>query len=326
MQFIIRVVTNTLFQVLSRLFSSGAGFFIAILIASHFGPQGYGEYAKVTAYVGIFYLIIDFGLNAVFLHKERAETHIKSLLFLRVVFALSLIVLSVGAAVLLPFNMITQVGFSPLAKIGIAIFSITLLTEGIVYSASALFQLRLSYRHLAVATLIGSLVTLAAVSYVVYASLPLVCIFASFVLGGITKAGVSLFLMHGKRLEPVRYVTMKELLLAASPVAVMIICNAIYFRVDMFILSILKTTRDVGIYDFAYKFFDFMIAIPLYMSNVLYPKLIAGEASKKMERNKLLSYVGIFGLASLFLAIPVEIAAPMIGRVRGDFVASVVPL
>jgi len=75
------IFRNTSFQIFSKLATSGISFLIAILIARNFGVLGFGDFTKITAFVAPLYLVVDFGLNAVFLQKEESKNFV-NLLFL----------------------------------------------------------------------------------------------------------------------------------------------------------------------------------------------------------------------------------------------------
>lgn len=154
------IVSNTLFQIVARVITSGASFVIAIVVVRHFGVLGYGDYAKITAYVSLFYLLSDLGFNAIFLQQDDAKNRFKELLYLRFVIAIILIVVLNLISASLPYNQLSGIGYSPAVKMGILLFSLTLLTESTLYSSSVIFQQKLTYHNLLFAGLIGSLISL----------------------------------------------------------------------------------------------------------------------------------------------------------------------
>jgi O-antigen/teichoic acid export membrane protein len=115
------VFKNTLYQVVARLGTSFIGFLITIIIARQFGVIGYGDFTKVTAFVSVFYLFVDFGLNATFLKNENKK--FKDVLFVRLVIALILFLICNLIVLLLPYDQVIDKGFSPSLKIAIFIFS-----------------------------------------------------------------------------------------------------------------------------------------------------------------------------------------------------------
>ena len=99
-----KIATNTLYQIITKLSTSASGFIITILIAHYLGAQGYGQYIKITTFVSMFYLIADFGLNAIFLSLSQKEALIRRLLALRLALSLLIVIFVNLLIFFLPFN------------------------------------------------------------------------------------------------------------------------------------------------------------------------------------------------------------------------------
>ena len=325
------IATNTLFQIIARIASSGTSFLITILVAHHFGIIGYGDFAKVTGFVTLFYLFADFGLNAVFLQKADAKIRFKDLFYTRLLWSIVLTFLVTSIAAFLPYNPQTHIGFSPEVRLGISIFSFTLITEAILYTSTAIFQRELSYENFMISSVIGSLFTLVIVFVASTISQSLFAVYISFIIGGLLESVLALFLTK-EAVVPfaIDLKFVRELTVETLPIALLLIFNLIYFRIDIFLLSLLKSSQDVGIYDLAYKFFDFLIALPLFLSNALYPSLIQNEKDNKMFSAVVHKYMGLFLLFSFVVLIPTWIFAPLIRFIPsenpGEFLPAVLPL
>ncbi len=322
-----QVAANTLFQVIARVVTSGASFVITVLIARTLGVQGYGDFAKVTAFVSLFYLFADFGLNAVFLQQKDANDRFSELFYTRTFFSIILLLIVNLIAAFLPYNSVTGTGFSPAVHVGISIFSLTLITESLVYTATVIFQQNLSYEFFMIASFAGSVATLLLVFGVTRITTSLPLLLSCFVLGGVVKSIAALFFAK-RHVLPIAINTkfIKKLIVQTLPITFMLVCNMIYFRIDMFLLSLLKPSTDVAQYDLSYKFFDFFIALPLFLSNALYPSLLTQVTDVSGMRDNIKKYSGIFFLLSIVVLIPVWIAAPALQLIRPDFAAAVVPL
>jgi len=325
------IATNTLFQIIARVVSSGTSFLIRILIARQFALEGYGDFAKVIAFVTLFYLFADFGLNAVFLQKEDSKVRFKDLFYTRFILAILLTFFVNAIALFLPYNPQFHIGFSPEVRIGIMFFSFTLITEAIVYTATAVFQRELSYEYFMVSSVIGSVTTLFLVLVVTVFSNSLYFVYLSYIVGAIIESGLALFFTREGVLPPkidIRFA--RKLTLETVPVALMLIFNLIYFRIDMILLSLFKPSTDVGIYDMAYNFFDFLIALPLFLSNALYPSIIKNEKNHRNFKQTIHKYVFLFIGFSFLVVVPTWILAPLLGFIPskhpGDFLPAVVPL
>ncbi len=322
MQWYKKVAANTFFQIIARIFSSGSSFIITILLARSLGIAGYGDFAKITAYVSLFYFLSDFGLNAIFLQKEHPKGFAQ-LLQLRVLLSLIFIIVVNIVAFFLPYFPTTGIGFSPLVKMGIILFSFTILTEALSNTATALFQKKISYEYYMLGSIVGSLVTLVFVCFAVLLHQSLLVILVGFVIGAFVRSAVSL-VCTGEKSFIVRLDISfaKELLQESLPIALMLFCNLLYFRVDMMLLSFLKPSSSVALYDYSYKFFDFLIALPLFLSNTLYPSLL----QEKENRSKIMHHLLLFFIISLPITVVCWLLAPLIGIIKQDFLPSVLSL
>lgn len=328
MAFYRKLATHTIYQIIARIVSSGISFLITVFIARHFGVSSYGDYAKVTAFISLFYLLADFGFNAVFLQQEENTERFKDLFYLRLILSVVLIAIVNTLSLLLPYNNITGIGFSPFVKLGIAIFSLTILTESILYSSFAIFQRKFIYTRFMWATILGSIATLGFVAIFSLLRLPFYWIFIGYVLGAILEAGTALFFTDEHLFPVVLHISfIQKLAKETLPVALMLVFNLIYFRIDMLLLSLFKPSLDVGLYDISYRVFDFLIALPLFLSNVLYPMLIDSEKNNRIEKSKVKEYVLSFVGLGVLTAIPFWFLSPIIFLlIRPQLLPAIVPL
>lgn len=318
------IAKNTLFQIIARLTTSFTTLIITILIARTFGVVGYGDFTKITTYVGIFYLVVDFGLNAVFLQRDTKKGF-RDLLYLRLGLVLVFLIILNAGAFILPSRDF-QIGFSPFVKLGILIFSFSLFAAAILFSSSALFQKRLRFDLLIKSQAIGALTTLLLVLVFITFSLSLYYILLAFILGGLVGGLVSLRLTQEKILPIEIHVSIaKSLITESLPLAGMLIFNLIYFRIDVLLLSLLRPTADVGVYGIAMRFFDFLIALPLFLSNSLYPIFIEGQKNKRSGIPILKTYLLTSVMCSLVLMVVFWFLAPLFSLIKPDFSFAILP-
>lgn len=320
------IAKNTFYQTIAKIFSSGTGFIITILIARYFGVTQYGDFVKITSFVALFYLAVDFGINAIFLREDEKLVHFKDLFYLRLLISLAIFILSNFIAVFLPFNSILGIGFSSFVKLGIFIFSFSLFTQSVIYSTSAVFQKELSYSRYAWSVIFGALVNLAVVILVVIYKGTMLEVVLSYLIGNLITAAAGLVLVRRKILLPSLDIDFsKKIILSSMPLGIMLVFNLVYFRADTILLSLLKTSKDVGIYGLSYKFFDFLVALPLFLSNSLYPFLL--ESKKNIRKFFILvqNYLLVFTIIGVFLIIPFLFLSPLFTLIKKDFVLSVLP-
>ncbi len=334
-----KIAANTLYQIITKLSTSASGFIITILIARYLGTQGYGQYTKITAFVSMFYLVADFGLNAIFLQLSQKEALTRRLIALRLLLSLFIVMLVNLLILILPFSPAQDIGFSPNLRLGSFIFSLTIISQAIILSATAIFQKKLRYDLYMYSAISGTLLTLGLIFFFSINHAPLECILFSYVLGGSLSALLSLLLLKEKT-TPLREVVLssskdllkidlkfsKQLLKASLPLGLMLFFNLVYFRIDIIILSFYKNTTDVALYGYAYKYFEFLLAIPLFLSNAIYPFLLRSLKNLRSYYQFCQKYLLLFLLLSLPILILAWILSPTIAIVKDDFLPSVLIL
>jgi len=322
----LHVAKNVFYQLISRLVTAFTGFVVTIVIARYFGASSYGDYTKITATVALFYLFVDFGLNAIYLQEDSDHSHFKDLFYSRTLLSFLLTVLLGIIVFFLPFNVAHNSGFSPTVKLGIIFYSTTIIFQAIQQSALAVFQKSLAYQKLVGANVIGSIIILLFALYAAYASISLNMLILLLSVGSGVSAFASLLFAH-KKLTPlsidIQFV--KKLFVKSVPLGLMLVFNLVYFRIDSILLSFLKSSQDVGVYGLAYRFFDFLIALPLFFSNALYPKLL--ESSKNFRNlNQILRfYVFLYTIISVCLIFGCFLMSPLFSYIKPEFANSVLP-
>jgi len=318
------IAKNTFYQVFARAATSFIGFLITIIIARKFGVLGYGDFTKVTSFVALFYLVLDFGLNAFFLQYEKAN--FKNLFYLRILISLIVFTCLNLIALLLPYNSVLNSGFSENARIGIFIFSFSVFAQSIIVSTSAVFQKTVNYFSYMIGIVIGSVANFVLVLTFAFLNFSIFLILFAFVASSFLSAILLLKLTREETL-PVAFDKQfaKEIFTKSLPIGLMLIFNLIYFRADIFLLSLFSSTKAVGIYGLSYKFFDFLIALPLFLSNAIYPFLIQAKNEKEKFFKLIKIYFTVFLLLSIVVIIPFWFASPLFILIKSDFSSSIIP-
>ncbi len=318
------VAKNTLYQFASRLVSSFTGFLIAIIIARFFGVLGFGEYIKITSYVTLFYLLIDFGLNAIFLNLEKQD--FKTFFYLRIFISSLLFIIINLVAFILPYDVNSLSGFSFNTKLGILIFSLSVFSQSLILSSIAIFQKNVNFKFYAKGIIIGSVVNLILVFGLAFLKFSILYVLFAFVLTGFLTG--ALHIMDTKeKLLPFSFDKKyaRDIFVLALPIGLMLLFNLIYFRADIILLSLMSTTKSVGIYGLSYKFFDFLIAIPLFLSNAVYPFLIKYKNDQAIFKKLINRYLLIFFSMSLVLILVFWFSTPLFTFIKSDFSKASIP-
>ena len=321
------IAKNALFQFVGRFLITAAGFVVTILLARTFGVSGLGVFVAVTTYVSFGYLLSDFGLNAIYLKLDPKTKRFSDFFLTRLFLAGGLLMLLVLPVVLLSKAGINVFGITPLLLPGLLLFSLTILTQAVVTTCSAMFQLHSRYDKLLYSLLPGAIVLILLVALIILFRLPLVTVFAAYVVSGIVSATAA-YSLSGKRVSfalPDKTFT-RTLLLRGIPLGSLLIFNLLYFRIDILLLSMLKGEQAVGVYGYAYKFFDFALAIPLFLSNSLYPFLLGNQKNVRKGKVNEREYFFLFFLSGTLIGAVGVLLSPIIILAGEEFAASVAVL
>lgn len=335
-----KVLANTTFQIIGKALTAATTFLLTIIIGRSLGPAGYGEFTKIFVFVGYFYTIYDFGLNNIFVKlassknlgkylkqdnasHESNEVHLFRLMVgLRTFLSVTLAIAAIAIAFALPYNQNLAIGFSPIAKIGIALASVTILTQALTTSANALFQKRLRYDLSVLAAALGSIAVIASTVIVFAVKGGLFGYISAYIIGGSVSAMAALVIIAKKlKVSPLPIFNRrqaKKLIASSWPIGLALILNLVYFRIDVLILSYNRTSAEVGFYGLSYQFFEAFLTIPLFISNALYPllaKLHTNDRKKFVKEAKF--YFALMILASLVLAVALYLVSLLIPAFYG---------
>jgi len=323
------IALNTVSQIVGKIITGGTTFIISLLIAKSLGASGFGDFTKITTFVAFFYLFADFGLNTAYLELSDDKRAQKNLLTVRVLLGLGLMFLCLALLAFLPGT--TSGGYSPLVKLGIILFSGSILFQALITTANAFFQKSLRYEYATYALSAGSICTLFTVCLL--PSLHLTGVLPNIVVlawGSLLTAGLSLF--FAKKLVPslsfsFNIDVVKKMLTIAFPLGLTLLCNVVYFHADSVILTITKSTYDVGIYGLAYKMFELPLVIPTFFMNAVFPLLLVSKKKGDMAAfiRQMKQSLSILFLLSLVIGVGAYISAPVFSHIKTDFQASILP-
>ena len=273
LNFLVNFTTYNLSSLISKAFS----FILFIFLIRKLSPENYGLYSLIWAQFYLFSSILDFGTTTygiVYLpqllvkDKEKAKTIIKTLFSLRFLLAglyLSVLFISTyfmyrdrlvlkGVMLLLPVAIANSISGSYL------ILTSVLNKVYISSMVSLIFNLVYTISLITVLFHFGSLWKVLVAISVLYALYSLVLFILNLKLAKEKFHLKNLFLIK-KSFFPISLSIIKK-----SYIFVLIALFASFYnRVDLYLLSILKGEKDVGIYSAGYKFYDaFMFLVAGY--------------------------------------------------------------
>lgn len=314
-----KVVTNTLFQLLGKAVSLSTTLLVTALITRRFGEEGYGLFTLMTTFPAYFYLVVDFGINAIVIRQTanpegKIEAYFRNLYTFRLVFAVFTVVLLVLSLPFIPFKA-EELG---LLRWGIFISLFTVIGQALYLSGNAIFQKFFRYDLSNWALSLGNFATLLLTLVFLGKNLGLLWTVAAATLGSFFTATLSFYFLRSyvTSLKPaLDFSFWRKFLKPALPVGLGLVAMVVMAKADMFLLSVLTlpgnlgytNTEALGLYGLAYKVFENALVFPTFFINALYPLMVedrhVGLAVLRTTVKKAGVFLFSFGLLGAFLGI-----------------------
>lgn len=278
---------NTGVQILGKVVSTGIGIVIIGLMTRQLGTDGFGAYSTANAFLQVFALLLDLGLNVTFVAllgehagDEKYEKRCTSALFtLRVIMAFLILGL-VAPAVALASPYPLSLKLAILALTGAFIFPSL---NQVVVGAQ---QRHLKMTMAAIAENVGRIVTLAGLLFAQSQGWGLVPIMWMITLASLFNFIINFLSARTYadfhwNWDPTFW---KMALHRSWPVGLSIAFGLAYFKADTLILSFVRPQAEVGIYGAAYRVLEILITVPFMYAGVLLPILSNAFAKKDFEK------------------------------------------
>ncbi len=324
------IAKNTLYQIVGKVLSMSVTIVATFIIARVYGVEGYGEFSLMQVWPAIFFVIVDFGMNAIAakdLTKDwsQAGKYFYNILVIRLLFSF---VLVTCLLIVLSFNSLFPT-YSANLIFGIKLSLLLIFTQAMFATGNILFQTKMRYDLSTIALVGGYVYILFWILGGAYLGASIAWVNFGYVIGGFVTFLLVLHFVKsfGISWEPkLDFKLWKYLFIQTLPLGIMFIFSQINFKVDSFLLSVLKlpamhlmsNTEAAGIYNLPYKIFEVALVIPTFIMNSLYPVMVQRKSQSKSEFIKLFKKSAIamtaIGLAFSFLGI---LFAPLIIKILG---------
>jgi O-antigen/teichoic acid export membrane protein len=311
-----RTVThNSFFVFAGQAFGALTALAYVPLLTRYLGESGYGTYAYVYAFVGLFQAISQLGLNQILLresarHRDAAGTYLGHALRLKGVLALSTF------ALLLLLNQWIN---EPAIRTFVWICALEVLIRVFFNANLAIGRAfeRMEYEMMVL--FVDRIVSLIGVLIVVAADLGFTAIFGAFLAGSIAHAVASVLLVWPRLAAP-RFQRIaglnKKLLKEAWPIGLGQQLKVAYQRQGTVFLKQWHPASVVGLYSAAYRMYQLSQMISDSIVSASFPVFSRLFQSSKARLTQSFSKtVRYLLLGSLLLAIGVWAFAPSIVRV-----------
>lgn len=265
-----KIAYNVLVSSVSKILSTILALVAVGFITRYLGKDGFGDYATVLAFLSFFSAVSDLGLYQLST-REISREGANSEQVMGNVFAMrmlsSLAVFAISPVLMLFFP------YSEPVKLGIVVIAGSFVFSSGYQVLNGVFQKHLAMDKVAVSELLGKIVQLGVVIVAVRLSLGFGWIVASMLFNGIVSFALVFFWSK-------KYVTLsfrfdiaywKKFLRNSYPIGISSLVVFVYFKMDTILLSMMKTSSEVGIYNAAYKVLENISFFPAMIIGLIFP-------------------------------------------------------
>ncbi len=304
-----KIAKNSFIQIIGRVLSTLIALLPLALMTRYLGPEGFGNYTIIIAFLSFFGIMADMGiyLTALQMISEpgRDATKIFSNAFTaRTIISIICFSSAPILALLFPYPAIV--------KQGIFITTIAFFFVSLSQILHAIFQKELKMFPAELSEIAGKIVMLISVIIVIYLKLNLLFIMLAIILCNFTHFLIKY--LYSKKYIRIRFAFDKEIwreiFFKSWPIALSILFNLIYLRGDTIILSLFASKSQVGFYGASYKVLDVLTTVPIIFAGLMMPLFTAAYMEKNIE--KLKKYLQISFDLSALLSIPIIIGTQFI--------------
>lgn len=260
------VVVSTVAKVLSTVLALvNIGF-----ITRYLGVNGFGDYATVLAFFSFFGAILDFGLYSIST-REISRNGSDENKIMSNVFTLRL--LSASLVVLVAPLLIWLLPYEQEVEKGILIIALSYVFSSSYMVLNGIFQKNLRMDKVAITEFFGKIVQVIFVFFVIKQDWGFSAIMFSVLMNAILTFLIVLFLSrkYTRFNLGFDFSYWKKFLKMSLPVGVSALVSFLYFKMDTIMLSIIKGSEAVGIYNMAYKIIENITFFPGMLVGLVLP-------------------------------------------------------
>lgn len=248
-----RIAANAGVLAVTYLLVRALGMGLMIVLARYLGAEGYGTYQRSEAFVFLFSVLANLGLDMI-LTREVAARSPRVPEYLGGVFALKFLLGAIALAVV--YGVAGARGYTGEFLWGIRIFGLILLVNSLSQVMDAVFQGLEVMGYLAITNLVAQLASVALGVSCILLGKDLRWVLGSLLVSNLLRLGLSALLLARLQLTWARprLATLGFLLREAFPLAFAASFVIVYQQVDAVMLGEMKGNAEVGWYKAGAKF------------------------------------------------------------------------
>lgn len=292
---------NASFLTIGTIFSQVISLIGFIYIARLLGPSDYGIYTTVGAFVGLFSIMTFSGINRVVLREgtkdiKQMSIYLNKTVTIKILFSIIAIIVCLIASFFTTYS--TQI------RLYIVLCSFLLIFTSLKGFFDTVYKAAEKMQYIAVLDILNR--TLFVFGSVIFLYIGF-GITALFIIALISNF-FSLLLSYKLTKKFVRFKFWKKIEWDINLLKPALIFSIIYFtgmlatKIDLVMISLLSTTRDVGIYGVVLNIVNSGLVLRNIIATAFFPIFVKTFHRNKINHRKFFKYSIFLGLGSLFLA------------------------
>lgn len=256
------IVKNAAYLFLARFINSLAILVLILVVSRRLGPDIFGGYSFLNAVVMTGVVVASFGLDAHMVREVSRDhslghTYLASVLGFK---AISSLIVMAGLYGLFKIILIDQAMVKLLAVFSLVI-CLNSISQSLWFYGDAFQKFRFHAGLWAFSNILKVPMVWLFISFgeglkmVIYA-----LVIAEFI--SLIVSSLCIYTFFGGFLNSFSFKFISKLCKEVWPLAIIFILSAIYFRIDLMMLEIMKGDKAAGIYSAAYKLIEFLSIIP----------------------------------------------------------------
>jgi O-antigen/teichoic acid export membrane protein len=265
-----KLAYNVVFNAFAKIASTALALVAIGFITRYLGKDGFGNYATMLAFFSFFNSVADLGLQTV-AAREISRTAADEAKIMGNIVALRLIT-SLLVFILTPL-LIFFLPYSPELKVGIVIAAAAFVFSSTSMVLNGIFQKHLVMDRVATIELVGKVIQLGVIVLAVRQDLGFTAVVLSL-LAYMSFNALAIFRLSRRYVAftlRIDWAYWKEFLRHSLPVGIAAVITFAYFKMDTILLSVLRSSAEVGVYNVAYKVIENLTFFPAMVAGLVLP-------------------------------------------------------
>lgn len=325
-----RIAKNTGFLILAEVVNKVLALLLVIYLARELGSEIFGFYSFIVAFVTLFSLFADFGLDTLFVRDVAKDKKLMNHYFSNI-FGMK-ILLSIFSYFLV-ICIASFIGYPDQVINLLMILSVTLILDTFANQYISVFRALEDMKYISYAQIAQNIFKIFSSIGIILAGYGLTGLMSVFVAASLLKLVILIRFTNKKKILKLRikfdFHEWEELIKNSYPFALLSIFVIIYFRIDTIMLERMTNLNVVGWYNAAYSILVLLIHLPQIFTGVIFPTMSSLEISSKPKLREVYTqsfrFLVVFGV--LFSMGGILLAKPIIRLLYGAaYTPAVFPL